>query len=74
MTVIQALNKNGDRYMRLHLFLTHGFEQVRTEHHEILNLCRKRGVDAACDFLKRHFQSAGRTLKEAVQQRREKTA
>jgi hypothetical protein len=44
MFIIQALNKNGDRYMRLHLFLTSGFEQVRTEHHEILNLCRKRGV------------------------------
>jgi len=74
MFIIQALNKNGDRYTRLHPFLTHGFEQVSTEHHEILSLCGKRGVGAASDVLKRHFQSAGRTLKEAVQQRREKTA
>jgi DNA-binding GntR family transcriptional regulator len=56
------------------LFLSRGFEQVRTEYHEILNLCCKREVDAACVLLKRHIQSAGRTLQEAVQQRREKTA
>jgi DNA-binding GntR family transcriptional regulator len=74
MSIIQALNNNGDRYTRLHLYLTRGFEQVRTEHHALLDLCRKREADAACDLLKRHIQNAGKTLMEAVRQRREKSA
>jgi len=74
MSIIQGLNNNGDRYTRLHLYLTRGFEQVRTEHHALLDLCRKREGDAACDLLRRHIQSAGKTLMEAVQHRREKTA
>jgi DNA-binding GntR family transcriptional regulator len=74
MSIIQALNNNGDRYMRLHLLLTRDFEQVRAEHHALLDLCRKRDADAAGDLLKRHIQTAGKNLKEAVQQRREKTA
>lgn len=74
MSIIQGLNNNGDRYTRLHLYLTRGFEQVRTEHHALLDLCRKREGDAACHLLRRHIQSAGKTLMEAVQHRREKTA
>lgn len=74
MSIIQALNNNGDRYTRLHLYLTRGFEQVRTEHHTLLELCQERQVGVACDFLRGHIQSAGKTLMEAVQQRREKPA
>jgi hypothetical protein len=41
--IIQALNKNGRLYMRLHLFLTRAFEQARPAHHEILNVSATRG-------------------------------
>jgi DNA-binding GntR family transcriptional regulator len=74
MSIIQGLNNNGDRYTRLHLYLSRSFEQVRTEHRALLDFCRKRDLEAACDLLRCHIQSAGTTLKEAVQQRREKTA
>jgi hypothetical protein len=59
--------------MRLHLFLTHAFEQARLAHQAILNVSATRG-GRRLRLLRRHLQSAGKTLQEAVQQRREKTA
>ena len=70
MSVIRNVNHNGERYTRLQLYLTHGMKRANEEHHRILELCRKRDVEAACRLLRQHIQYAGQSLKEVVQQNR----
>lgn len=70
MAIIRQINNNGERYTGLQLYLTRAFERAKKEHRQLLQLCRKRDVEAACTLLKQHIQTAGRTLKETLQQRR----
>ena len=70
MAIIRQINNNGERYTGLHLYLTRAFERAKKEHRELLQLCRKRDVERACALLKQHIQTAGRTLKETLEQRR----
>jgi DNA-binding GntR family transcriptional regulator len=72
MSIIQMLNNNGDRYTRLQLYLTQAFERAKQEHRALLDLCRKRDVQAAVELLNRHILNAGQMLKEFVKQHREK--
>lgn len=73
MAVIRQINNNGDRYTRLQLYLTKAFERAKKEHRMLLDFCRKRDVDAAVDLLQQHIRTAGRTLKESLEQRREES-
>jgi DNA-binding GntR family transcriptional regulator len=70
MSVIRNVNHNGERYTRLQLFLTHGMKRANEEHHELLELCRKREAVAACKLLRHHILHAGQSLKEVVQENR----
>lgn len=73
MSVIRQINNNGDRYTRLQLYLTRAFERAKKEHRMLLDLCRKRDVEAAVELLQQHIRTAGRTLKESLEQRREES-
>jgi len=70
MAIIRNVNNSGERYTRLQLYLTHGMKRANEEHHEILELCRKRDVSAACKLLRVHIQDAGESLKRALEQKR----
>lgn len=70
MSIIRQINNNGERYTRLQLYLTRSFERAKKEHRMLVELCRKRDVKAACEFLEQHIQTAGRALKETLEQRR----
>ncbi|HSB75175.1 MAG TPA: GntR family transcriptional regulator [Terriglobales bacterium] len=70
MNVIRNVNANGERYTRLQLYLTHGMKRANREHHDILELCRKRNVSEACDLLREHILYAGQSLKQVLQERR----
>jgi DNA-binding GntR family transcriptional regulator len=70
MSIIKMINNNGDRYTRLQLYLTQAFERAKTEHRQLLELCRKRDIEAASDLLERHIHNAGRMLKEFVKEHR----
>jgi DNA-binding GntR family transcriptional regulator len=70
MSIIRQINNNGERYTGLQLYLTRAFERAKKEHRQLLQLCRARDVEAACLLLKQHIQTAGRTLKETLEQRR----
>ncbi|HUK24441.1 MAG TPA: GntR family transcriptional regulator [Terriglobales bacterium] len=70
MSIIRNVNNNGERYTRLQLYLTHGMKRANEEHHEILQLCRKRDVGAAARLLRQHIQYAGQSLKQVLQERR----
>jgi DNA-binding GntR family transcriptional regulator len=70
MSIIRNVNHNGERYTRLQLYLTHGMKRANEEHHQILKLCRKNEVGAACKLLRQHIQYAGQSLKQVLEQRR----
>jgi DNA-binding GntR family transcriptional regulator len=70
MAVIRNVNNSGERYTRLQLYLTHGIKRANEEHHQILQLCRKRDVAAACNLLRQHIQYASGSLKEVLEQKR----
>jgi DNA-binding GntR family transcriptional regulator len=70
MAIIRNVNNSGERYTRLQLYLTHGIKRANEEHHQILELCRKRDVAAACTLLRQHIRYAGESLKQALEQKR----
>jgi DNA-binding GntR family transcriptional regulator len=70
MSIIRNVNHNGERYTRLQLYLTHGVKRANEEHHQILKLCRKNEVVAACKLLRQHIQYAGQSLKQVLEERR----
>jgi DNA-binding GntR family transcriptional regulator len=70
MAIIRNINHKGERYTRLQLYLTHGMKRANEEHHEMLELCRKGEVAAACKLLRQHIQYAGQSLKQAVAEKR----
>lgn len=74
MAVIRNINYNGERYIRLQLYLTRAMERAREEHHKLLELCRSRDVEGACRLLAQHIRSAGKSLSAVVAEHRRKKA
>lgn len=74
MAVIRNINYNGERYIRLQLYLTRAMERAREEHHKLLELCRARDIEGACQLLAQHIRSAGKSLSAAVAEHRRQTA
>jgi DNA-binding GntR family transcriptional regulator len=70
MAVIEKLNINIDRYLRIQLLLTNGTGRAYDDHHAMLDACRERDVAGATRMLKRHILEAGRSLVECLQQQR----
>ena len=69
MSLIQTVNNNADRYIRLHiLFSRNAHQHAKDEHRAILELCRKRDAEAASQLLEKHITEAGREMKEFIQQ------
>lgn len=58
MNLVTQLNTRSDRYIRMQLLYTQGFEKAESEHHSLLELSRQRNVDAACDLLRHHILDA----------------
>ncbi len=56
--IVQNLNSNSDRYIRVHLMLAGGVKKSEPEHAKLLQLCRKRDADAACQLLRDHILHA----------------
>jgi len=71
MNVIRTINYNGERYIRLQLYLTRALERARKEHHMLLALCRKRNIEDACELLARHIRTAGKSLSQFVTEHRQ---
>jgi DNA-binding GntR family transcriptional regulator len=68
MSLIQTVNNNADRYIRLHiLFSRDVHRQVKDEHRAILELCRQRDAEAASRLLEQHITKAGHEMKEFIQ-------
>ena len=66
LTIVQGINVQTDRYIRLQLLLTHGLDQAEEDHREILRLCAARDVKGAVAYLRTHILNAGRGLVAAL--------
>lgn len=69
MTVVQGINTQVERFIRLQLSLNRSFGTAETEHHELLRLCRERDVKGGCDLLRRHILDAGKELVSSLMSR-----
>jgi DNA-binding GntR family transcriptional regulator len=62
MALLQGINVQTDRYIRLHLLLTHRLDEAEVEHRELLRLCVDREVKRAVAYLRAHIMNTGRNL------------
>lgn len=70
--LVNTLNKNADRYIRMHLLWAGGISKAESEHNEILHFCKERNVDAAVACLKKHILGSRDEIKAFLLER-EKT-
>ncbi|MFB3815287.1 MAG: GntR family transcriptional regulator [Terriglobales bacterium] len=69
--MVKTLNNNCDRYTRMvHLF-TGDISRTAREHRELLEACRRRDAEQACELLWRHIVGAGTNLREFIKQQRQ---
>ncbi|MEH8017934.1 GntR family transcriptional regulator [Rheinheimera muenzenbergensis] len=64
--MVQNLNSNSDRYIRVHLMLAGGVKKAEPEHSSLLQLVRQKKADAACKLLKQHILGAAAEIKQLV--------
>jgi DNA-binding GntR family transcriptional regulator len=74
LAMLQGINLQTDRYVRLHLLLTRTLERAEKEHRELLRLCTLRDAARAVPYLKEHISSACRTLLVALRKSRASAA
>lgn len=70
LSILQGINLQTDRYIRLHLLLTQALDKAEKEHRKLLQLCIARDVVRAVPYLKEHISSAGGTLLALIRKSR----
>ncbi|QQX82007.1 GntR family transcriptional regulator [Shewanella sp. KX20019] len=66
--VVNGLNTNCDRYVRLQLFLASGIPKAQQDHRELLDYCRQGDVDNAVALLRSHILHAAEAIRILVAQ------
>lgn len=74
MEIIERLNRNVDRYLRIQLVLTQGTTQAVEDHAALLDACRRRDVRNAVRMTKEHILNASRGLIACLSQERPEQA
>lgn len=72
MNLLRTLNNNCDRYTRLHLLFTRDLHRAGRAHRTLLDACKTRNADLACETLWRHIVDAGEYLRDFIKSRRGK--
>jgi DNA-binding GntR family transcriptional regulator len=67
--LVNMLNKNADRYIRMHLLWAGGISKAESEHNEILALCKARDVEKAVALLKQHILGSRDEIKAFLNER-----
>ena len=62
LNIIGQLHTNCDRYLRMQIKIDADFSRAEAEHHELLEMCRRRDKRAARKCLKEHIQTTGKKL------------
>jgi DNA-binding GntR family transcriptional regulator len=70
LALIQGVNLQTDRYIRLQLLLTRSFDDAEHEHRELLHLCTLRDQERAVAYLREHILRSGRNLLVALRNTR----
>lgn len=70
LNILQGINLQIERYVRLHLLLTQGADEAVREHHELLRLCAARATDEAVAHLREHILGTGTNLVTALRAHR----
>jgi DNA-binding GntR family transcriptional regulator len=66
LELIDNLRMNFERYLRFTWAETHHLEQSQTEHRLILELCKMRDTERACDALRKHILATGDLLVDSL--------
>lgn len=61
--LVNSLNQNADRYIRMHLMLAGGITKAEQEHHLLLELCRARDTKKAVKLMNQHILTAKDEIK-----------
>ncbi|PXA86919.1 GntR family transcriptional regulator [Nostoc sp. 3335mG] len=69
LAVLDGINLQTERYIRMQLAMTQGLEAAQKEHREMLRLCALRDA-AVIPFLRDHILSAGRSLVTSLRNHR----
>ncbi|MFC6338027.1 FCD domain-containing protein [Pseudomonas sp. CCM 7891] len=72
LAIVQGINVQTDRYIRLQLLLTAGKKEAEVDHRELLRLCEQGDVKKAVQFLRKHIQRAGSDLIRLLKKKRTK--
>jgi DNA-binding GntR family transcriptional regulator len=67
--LVNTLNKNADRYIRMHLLWAGGISKAESEHNEILALSKTRDIDKAVALLKQHILGSRDEIKAFLEAR-----
>ena len=67
--LVNILNKNADRYIRMHLLWAGGISKAGPEHAELLAFCQARDIDNAVGKLKQHILNSRDEIKAFLEQR-----
>uniref|UniRef100_UPI004047BA58 GntR family transcriptional regulator n=1 Tax=Shewanella sp. TaxID=50422 RepID=UPI004047BA58 len=69
LEVVNGLNTNCDRYIRLQLLFTGGIPTAEREHRILLELCKNRDVQKATELLRLHILHAADSITKLVEQK-----
>lgn len=72
--LVNTLNKNADRYIRMHLLWAGGISKAGSEHNELLSLSQQRNADQAVAVLKQHILGSRDEIKAFLLEREAKQA
>lgn len=61
LAIIQGINVQTDRFIRLQLLLSDGVSNAEQEHRELLALCAGRDAKRAVPYLRKHILDAGKS-------------
>ena len=62
LAMLDTVNLQTERYVRVHLVMTEGLSAAEQEHRELLRLCALHDAERAVAFLREHILGAGRAL------------
>jgi len=67
--LVNTLNKNADRYIRMHLLWAGGISKAGPEHNQLLAFCKAGNIEQAVAILKQHILSSRDEIKAFLTQR-----
>lgn len=70
LAILDNINLQTERYIRVHLVVTEGLAAAEREHRELLRLCSLRDAGRAVAFLRDHILAAGRDLVASLRESR----